>query len=150
MVIAIMKSCSASSCRLIVLGVLFLIPSILVCATGQQPQSKVPVQNQPQSAPLTTFTSGTSALHIPFELSSNVIFLEVRVNGSGPLWFVLDTGAAGTLLDTNRAKTLGIKVSGGGNFDGAGEKSVAAGMTKNVSFSLPGVDFQAREVVVLP
>ena len=149
MVIAIMKSCGASKCRLVVLGILLLIPLMLVCVNGQT-QSNTAVQNRQQSAPLTGFTSGASALHIPFQLSSNVIFVQVRVNGSEPLWFVLDTGAGGTLLDTNRAKTLGIKVSGGGDVDGAGENSVAAGMAKNVSFSLPGVDFQAREVAVLP
>ena len=124
------------------------IPLMLMRVNGQPLQRDSPVPQQP--TPATGFVAGTSALRIPFELSSNVIFLHVRVNGSEPLWFILDTGAAGTLLDTNRAKTLGIKVSGGGDVEGVGETSVAAGMAKNVSFSLPGVDFQARVVVVLP
>jgi hypothetical protein len=122
---------------------------MLVCVNGQL-QSHSAVQNRQQSAPLTGFTSGASALRIPFQLSSNVIFLQVRVNGSEPLWFVLDTGAPATILDANRARTLGIKVSGDGDVEGAGGNTVAAGMAKNVSFSLPGVDFQAREVGVLP
>jgi hypothetical protein len=148
MTIIAMKSCGASTCRLILLGILLLIPLREACASVQ-PQSNRPVHRQ-QSAPLIRFASGASALRIPFLLSSNVIFLQVRVNGSEPLWFILDTGAAGTLLDTNRAKALGIKVSGGGYVEGVGETSVAAGMAKNISFSLPGVDFQARVVVVLP
>ncbi len=143
-----MKTCGASNRRLIVLIVLLSILLMLMPANGQQLQRNSLAPQQP--APATGFFSGTSALHIPFELSSNIIFLQVRVNGSEPLWFILDTGAAGSLLDTNRAKALGIKVSGGGDIEGVGETSVAAGMAKNVSFSLPGVDFQARVVVVLP
>jgi hypothetical protein len=145
-----MRSCGASISRLILLGILLLIPLMLVCANRKQPQSNTALQNRPQSAPLTRFTSGTSALRIPFGLLSNVIFLQVRVNGSEPLWFVLDTGASATILDAARAKALGIKVSGGGDVEGAGENSTAAGMAKNVSFGLPGVDFHAREVGVLP
>src|SRR6266478_8056137 len=143
-----MKSCGASNRRLMALIVLLSIPLMLMRANGQQLQRNSFVPQQPARA--TGFVSGTSALHIPFELSSNIIFLQVRVNGSEPLWFILDTGAAGTLLDTNRAKALGIKVSGSEEVQGVGETSVAAGMAKNVSFSLPGVDFQARVVVVLP
>src|SRR2546421_1742040 len=124
------------------------IPLMLVCADSQQPRSNSLVAQQPP--PQTGFVSDTSALRIPFELSSNVIFLQVRVNGSEPLWFVLDTGADGTLVDSDRAKTLGIKVSGGDDVGGAGQNSVAAGMAKDVSFSLPGVNFQAREVLVIP
>ena len=130
------------------LGILLLILLLRMPANGQQLQRNSLVPQQPASA--TGFVSGTNALRIPFEVSSNLIFLHVRVNGSVPLWVILDTGAAGTLLDTNRAKALGIKVSGSEEVQGVGETSVAAGMAKNVSFSLPGVDFQARVVVVLP
>jgi hypothetical protein len=131
-----------------VLAILLSIPLLLMNANGQQLQRNSLAPQQP--APATGFVSGTSALRIPFELSSNVIFLHVRVNGSEPLWCILDTGAAGTLLDTTRAKLLGIRVSGGGKVEGVGETSVAAGMAKSVSFSLPGVDFQPRVVVILP
>jgi hypothetical protein len=146
--IDMVKTRGASNQRSIVLIVLLTIPLMLMSANGQQLQRNSLVPQHP--VPATGFVSGTSALRIPFELSSNIIFLHVRVNGSEPLWVVLDTGANATLLDTNRAKTLGIKVSGGGDVEGVGETSVAAGMAKNVSFSLPGVDFQARVVVVLP
>src|SRR5882762_2399438 len=148
--VALMKSSGFSNFPLVVLGVLLSIALMLLCASGQQSQSHMPIQNWQQSTPSTRFASGNSALRIPFELTSNVIFLQVRLNGSEPLWFVLDTGAPGTVLDTSRAKMLGIKVSGGGDVEGTGENSAAAGMAKDVSFSLKGVDFQAREIAVLP
>src|SRR5437016_8843235 len=145
-----MKFCGSSNYRLAVLGVLLSTHLMLMCAYGHQRQSRSLSHNLQQSVPPTRFASGNSALRIPFELTSNVIFLQVRVNGSEPLWFVLDTGAAGTVLDASRAKMLGLKVSGGGNIEGAGENTAAAGMAKDVPFNLTGLDFQAREIAVLP
>src|SRR5436190_1351345 len=133
-----MKFCSTSNYRLVVLGILLSITLMPVFAHGQQLQTLTRFHNLQQSAPPTHFASGNSALRIPFELTSNLIFLQVRVNGSEPLWFVLDTGAAGTLLDASRAKMLGIKVSGGGDLDGAGENSAAAGTARDVFFTLKG------------
>jgi hypothetical protein len=40
----------------------------------------------------------TPAARVPFELNGNVAFLRVRVNGSQPLWFALDTGAQGSTI----------------------------------------------------
>jgi len=145
-----MKSCGSSNYRLVGLGALLSITLMPVFAHGQQLQTLTIFHNVQQSAPPTHFTSGNSALRIPFELTSNVIFLQMRVNGSEPLSFVLDTGAPGTVLDASRAKMLGIKVSGGGDIEGTGENSAAAGVAKDVSFSLKGLDFQAREIAVLP
>jgi len=102
-----------------------------------------------RTAPLTRFASGTSALRIPFELSSNVIFLQVRVNGSQSLWFVLDTGASLTIIDVERAKLSGIKFSIVGKAEGAGGSPVDAGLAKDVSFSLTGLDFQAHQTGVI-
>ena len=39
------------------------------------------------------FASGGNALKIPFRLSIATFTLRVAVNGSAPLWLVLDTGA---------------------------------------------------------
>jgi hypothetical protein len=40
----------------------------------------------------------TPIARVPFELNGNVAFLRVRVNGSQPLWFALDTGAQGSTI----------------------------------------------------
>jgi len=131
------KFCISSSKRLFLLGILLSLHLMSVCANGQQ------------TAPPTHFASGTSALRIPFELSSNVIFLQVRVNNSQPLWFVLDTGASLTIIDAERAKLSGIKFSIVGKAEGAGGSPVDAGLAKDISFSLPGLDFQARQTGII-
>jgi hypothetical protein len=46
------------------------------------------------------------AARIPFEITGGGhIFLRVRVNGSEPLLFGLDSGAEGTLLNSRRYKS---------------------------------------------
>src|SRR5437879_9106468 len=73
------------------------------------------------------FASGQSARRIPFELVGNHIYLRGSVNNSEPLWFLLDTGAAASYLDAQRAKALGLGVEG---------------ESKTVVVSLPGVRLQ--------
>jgi hypothetical protein len=84
------------------------------------------------------FTSGRNALKIPFRLYNNHIYLHVAINGSKPLWFVLDTGAP-NIIATKHARALGLKLTPAGQADGNGEKTQDAFTTENVSFALPGV-----------
>src|ERR1051325_10784580 len=64
--------------------------------------------------------------HIPFDLFRNALpFVKARINGSTPMWFLLDTGSTYSFLDTAQAAALGIKTadaqtitgSGGGQLD---------------------------------
>jgi hypothetical protein len=56
---------------------------------------------------------------VPFELNGNVILLQVRVNGSRPLWFVLDTGAYGSSVNSTVAQALGLRTGRAGVTHGA-------------------------------
>ncbi len=49
---------------------------------------------------------------IPFELSSNKPFVQVRVNDSDPLWFIFDTGAGGYCITRRRADLMGLQLEG--------------------------------------
>jgi hypothetical protein len=55
-------------------------------------------------------SSSAAICSIPIEISGKLIFLQVRINNSEPLWFNLDSGAEGLLLDTRRAKALGLRL----------------------------------------
>lgn len=91
------------------------------------------------------------ALRIPFEMSEGGhIFLRVRVNGSEPLWFGLDSGAEQTMIGLKEAKALKLKLRGNMQAAGGGEDTVDLSITRNVSFNLTGTDFVLREVSVLP
>src|ERR1041384_6787136 len=82
------------------------------------------------------FTSGRSALKIPFRLYNNHIYLHVAVNGSAPLWFVLDTGAP-NLIAGKHARALGLKLTPAGQGSGSGDNTLDAFYAENVSFALP-------------
>lgn len=55
------------------------------------------------------FASDTSFVKVPIELVSNHIYLKVKLNGSSPLSFMLDTGARFSYLDLSRADEFKIK-----------------------------------------
>jgi len=96
------------------------------------------------------FLSGRTAVGIPFELgSNNHIFIQVRVNGSQPSWFILDTGASTSMIDVRLAERLGLKAEGRLEGRRSGDRSVDIGLVKNVSFTLPGVEIADQTVGTL-
>lgn len=100
-------------------------------------------------APTLALASGASPVEIPFELGGNTPLVPVYVNGQGPLWFELDTGFGGDVLDTNRARALGLDV-------GAPEKvpapggSVERSFVHDVSLRVGGVDLPPQTLLVIP
>lgn len=97
---------------------------------GSTQETKTP----PVSADL-QFASGQSARRIRFELVGNHIYLRGSVNNSEPLWFLLDTGAAGSYLDAQHAKALGLGVQG---------------ESKTVLISFPGVRLRNQAFSIQP
>ena len=94
------------------------------------------------------FTSGRNALKIPFRLYNNHIYLRVAVNGSAPLWFVLDTGAR-NIIASKHARALGLKLTPGGQAVGNGEKIQDWFTAENVSFAVPGVTVTRQKFAVM-
>ncbi|MBA2341442.1 MAG: aspartyl protease family protein [Pyrinomonadaceae bacterium] len=78
------------------------------------------------------------------------ILLQTRVNNSEPLSFVLDSGGgSGFILDTRRARALGLELHSRDTFTGAGENGVEVAFANNVRITLPGVEFPSRTVAVI-
>ena len=95
------------------------------------------------------FSSGRSALAIPFELDDNLIYVPVSINGSKPLSFILDTGAY-NIIHLQRAQELGVKLKHFGKTEGIGDEQpdVFLGAEK-VSFSLPGVTLSKQRLLAV-
>jgi hypothetical protein len=87
----------------------------------------------------TRFTSGQSAVRVPFELAGDLIVLKVRVNRSRPLHFIFDTGAGISVIDPQSARALGLRAKGKLKLDATGG-SVQSGLIQSVSLSVPGVE----------
>lgn len=103
-----------------------------------------------EAAPDFRFASGNRATGIPFELTQNHIFLKVSVNGSGPLWFLLDTGAAFPVLNEKKVAELGLKKQGNLEGRGAGEGTSNVSLVANLSYKLPGVELLNQRAGTLP
>ena len=84
-----------------------------------------------------TATRSLSSAKVKFRLAGGaqpLILLPVQVNGRGPFDFILDTGAGTSLLSSDLAKQLDVKVIGSKEGHSAGGK---------VSVSLAKIDFLA-------
>src|SRR6186997_2408264 len=64
---------------------------------------------------------------LPVERAANIFFARGMVNGAGPLWFTLDTGANLSVLDPSSARSLGLVVNDAGRQPGVG---TGTGMTQ--------------------
>jgi hypothetical protein len=102
------------------------------------------------------FLSGASAQQnnrpvatIPFESVENLIFLRVHLNGSGPFWFVLDSGASGCVIEKKFANKLGLKTEGAEQRQGAGAGKVDVTFTKDVIFAMPGLQRKVERTMII-
>jgi hypothetical protein len=102
-----------------------------------------------QAAPDHRFYGEPARTVIPFDLYKNQIFVPMQVNGSRPLWFILDTGANTAALDETTAKELGFKPEGGAETQGVGSSGVPMKVLRNIKFSLPDLDFFDDEIITV-
>jgi len=102
-----------------------------------------------QTMPDHKFYRDSKETIIPFDLYKNQIFVPMQVNGSRPLWFILDTGANIAALDETIAQELGFKPEGAGATQGVGSNDVQMKFLKNIKFALPDLDFVDDEIITL-
>src|SRR5215468_2699974 len=76
---------------------------------------------------------------IPFELITRHIALKVRVNNSRPLTFIFDTGDQFAIINLERAKELGLNLSGSLSVSGAGAERAVGAYVKEASFTIPAL-----------
>jgi Aspartyl protease/PDZ domain len=101
----------------------------------------------PEPAPDVHFPAGTTSVTLPFEFSGHNIWVEASINGSAPQWFILDTGAEMSVLNTPRAGLLGLKPQGSLEGTGGGAKSIDVGLIKDVRLALGGTQLDARPIM---
>ena len=91
----------------------------------------------PASAARQTAAGPSPVARVPFEMNGNSLFLQARINGSEPRWFVLDTGAGVTVLNSTSVRSLGLKVGASGTVEGAGGSAESAAV-KDLTLDVGG------------
>ncbi len=86
-----------------------------------------------------SFTSGRSAICIPFEASNRHIAFQARLNERDGMRVVLDTGAGGSVIDAKRAESLGLQANGTQHARGSGGSEMGS-TVRGVDVALPGFE----------
>jgi hypothetical protein len=85
------------------------------------------------------------------ELVARHIIVKVKINNSRPLSFVLDTGDKVAIVDTERAKELGLNLQGELRVGGAGSETLPASYVKGATWTISGLDgFSQPVALALP
>jgi len=129
--------------RVVCCGTSWLCPTVLLIVYGGfvfRPnvlEAQTVETNRQIASQAHSIVSGQSLATIPFELYGNQIFVRVRVNNSGPFWFVVDSGAGGWIVDRAHAVRLGLRLEQEtAQGTGAGSGSYDVSYVKDVSFRL--------------
>ena len=93
------------------------------------------------------FTNGDRAENIPFDFIENHLYIPVTASGKERLW-VLDTGAAISVLNRAFAEELGLDLEGELKGAGAGG-TVEASFTTVPPYGIKGIEFQSQTVAVI-
>lgn len=124
---------ASAGCRLVL--VVLLISS-----------SPAPSGDQPAAA---LAAPGGEATRIPFLLRNHHILVRGTVDESDSLWFIVDTGASGHVLNASTAKRLGLRTEEGATAGGTGGQ-VAASRVRGARILLPGVELDSGHIVAIP
>lgn len=110
----------------------------------------VPARTEPARVPDTPMDLGGELLaSIPIETPFQLPFVHIRVNGSRPLRFLVDTGANPFLLDIGVLEEAGLEMPQMRGVDVIGGQ-VEAGSLPSVRVSIDELDLPSERFVVLP
>src|SRR4051794_16959617 len=73
---------------------------------------------------------------IPFKLDGKLMLVEVRINGTDPVTFIVDTGASHTVFDPKFAQQVGLEVQSAPPTSGTGAGEVEKSITKPVRMTM--------------
>ena len=100
----------------------------------------------PQSIPAAQ--KSADPLVIPFELVTRHIMIKVRINNSGPLWFIFDTGDKVAIVAMERAKSLGLSLQGEIKVGGAGAGTLKGATVRDASVTVLGAENNPQPVML--
>ena len=104
-----------------------------------------------QMIPLSGSIGEVRSTSIHFQLTDSLIFMQASLNGSQPLWMILDTGSSVTVFDESVSKTLGLQFIGEGNVYGPGQGSAQKlAFASHAALRLADAELDDQTVATMP
>jgi predicted aspartyl protease len=130
----------------ILISLVVLALTSLLTASGAQHSE---MRTGPSPATV-TFPEGKDVVEIPFEFVRDKILIAVRVNGSEPMSFVLDTGAPiAVFMDSELASTLNLNIVGQALVGGVGEgEASTVPIAGDVMFEFGGIEITGGTMAI--
>src|SRR5947209_6381693 len=97
-------------------------------------------------APEVVFAREDRVTVLPFDDVGGLVFVRASVEGSRPLAFVLDSGAARMVIDRRVADELGLRRVGSGRIGGAGAGGLRVDYVRDVTLALAGITSSGHEL----
>jgi Aspartyl protease len=95
--------------------------------------------------------SDSSSASIDIQLAGGLIYMQGSLNGSEPLWMMLDTGSSVTVFDESVSRSLGLGLRGEGNAYGPGEGSPQKlAFASHARLRFAGAELGDQTVATLP
>jgi Aspartyl protease len=94
--------------------------------------------------------SPTSGRLIPLETFGGNPLVQLRVNASKPVWFILDTASSWMFVDAALAESIDLKTSGGRTIRGGGDNEARITFADGVTFDVSGERATIDGVAVMP
>jgi predicted aspartyl protease len=105
----------------------------------------------PQPGPDDTFWLRPHAKSqtLPFNFDNNHIMVLTTVNGAGPIWFLVDTGANYSIINQSRLDELHLTPYGGLKTIGGGSSAASGSYVQHVTYRLGDVELRDQHAAVL-
>lgn len=105
----------------------------------------------PQPGPDDAFflRPGAKSETLPFNFDNNHIMVLATVNGAGPIWFLVDTGAEYSIISASRVAGLHLTPYGGMTTIGGGSASTSGSYVEHVTYRLGDVELRDQHAAVL-
>ena len=104
-----------------------------------------------QVIPLSGSIGDVCSTSIHFQLTDSLIFMQASLNGSQPLWMILDTGSSVTVFDESVSKTLELRFNGEGNVYGPGQGSAQKlAFASHAALRLADAELDDQTVAMMP
>lgn len=112
--------------------------------------SRQPSFTRPQDGPADTFFLHRQTPEtVSFNFDNNHIMILATVNGSKPIWFLVDTGAEFSIINQSRLGELGLTTYGGLTTIGGGSSTTSGAYVEHVTYRIGEVELRNQHAAVL-